>query len=62
MVLELTSQLAPVLTKFLSKQLIDPEKLEPVHSVAPIALPDQPPSLDEQSPPPKKWWSRFLKI
>jgi general secretion pathway protein A len=60
MVLELTSQLAPVLTKFLSKQLIDPEKLELAHPPAPPSLPDQPPNLDEPSSPPKKWWSRFL--
>jgi len=61
MVLELTSQLAPVLTKFLSKQLLDHVQPEPVHPAAPPSLPDQPPNLDEQSPPPKKWWSRFLK-
>jgi len=61
MVLELTSQLAPVLTKFLSKQLLDHVQPEPVHPAAPPSLPGQPPNLDEQSPPPKKWWSRFLK-
>jgi general secretion pathway protein A len=59
MVLELTSQLAPVLTKFLSKQLLDPGKPEPAHPAAPISLPDQKPNLDKHSP--KKWWSRFLK-
>jgi general secretion pathway protein A len=61
MVLELTSQLAPVLTKLLSKQLLDHVQPEPDQPAAPPSLPDQPPNLDEQSPPPKKWWSRFLK-
>jgi general secretion pathway protein A len=61
MVLELTSQLAPALTKFLSKQLIEPEKLELANRPAPPSLPKQPPNLDKQSPPPQKWWSRFFK-
>ena len=61
MVLELTSQLAPVLTKFLEKQPLD--SIQPAldtnmrHTREPVKEID----LDPLPPARKSWWSRLLK-
>jgi general secretion pathway protein A len=56
MVLELTGQLAPVLTKILSKQLLDLAKPEVGHSAISPSLPDQPLNPDDPPPTRKRWW------
>ncbi len=61
MVLEMTSQMIPVLTKFLEKQPLDSTPPAPDSNLAPIYLPEQ--KFDPNEPPQtrKRWWSKLLK-
>jgi general secretion pathway protein A len=61
MVLEMTSQMVPVLSKFLEKQPVDSGKPVPDSSSAPTYIPDQKLILDNAVPTRKRWWSRLLK-
>jgi len=56
MVLELTGQLVPVLTKFMSKPLLDQINPEPAHPAAPPSSAGQPLNLDDQPQTRKRWW------
>ncbi len=61
MVLEMTSQLLPVLTKFLSKESLKPGQPPEDDTVRHASL--QPEEIDPESVllPRQNWWSRFLK-
>lgn len=61
MVLELTSQLAPVLTHFLSKQPVDSVPLAPDNDVRHSCKRVEKPDPENLPPTRKSWWSRLLK-
>ena len=61
LVLEMTSQLVPVLSKFLERQPLDSAGPAPDSSLSSTSLPMQ--EFDPDKPPHtrRKWWSRLLK-
>ena len=61
MVLEMTSQLVPVLTKFLEKQPLDSFQPMPDNQMPPSSKPFE--KLDPENLPPtrKRWWSRPVR-
>jgi hypothetical protein len=62
LVLEMTSQLVPVLTKSLSKPPFEPVQLSEDHGMHPGPLPADSLHLENPPPPRKKWWSRFWSM
>jgi hypothetical protein len=63
LVLEMMSQMVPILAQFLEKALpSESVKPSPEYSMPPTPFPDQ--KLDLDTPPPtrKSWWSRFWNV
>jgi hypothetical protein len=61
MVLEMTSQLVPVLTNFMSKQLVEPGQPLEGDSMPRTSFSAEVTDLAAVPPPRQSWWSRFLK-
>lgn len=61
MVLELTSQLVPVMTKFLEKPTLDSIQPTPDDNMSHTLEPVKALGPDNQSPTRKRWWSGLLK-
>jgi general secretion pathway protein A len=59
LVLEMTSQLVPVLSKFLSKPLPSEPALPSEDIMQHPAPPEEEPHPEDQPPVPKSWWSRL---
>ena len=61
MVLEMTSQLVPVLTKFLEKQPLDSIQPMPDNNIRHSYTPAEKLDSDDQPQSRKRWWSRLIK-
>ncbi|MFI5330368.1 MAG: ExeA family protein [Desulfobaccales bacterium] len=61
MVLEMTSQLVPVLTKFLEKQPLDSIQPMPDNHMRPSSKTFEKIEPDDQPQSRKRWWSRLIK-
>jgi type II secretory pathway predicted ATPase ExeA len=61
MVLEITGQLVPVLTKFLEKPALEPILPAADHGMPHTTIPEDSPDPGSLPQPRKSWWSRFWK-